>query len=271
MNELSLREVQQESIKVLKVIKSICEKENLKYSLAWGTLLGAVRHKGFIPWDDDVDIMMPREDYEKFIRYCVKHAEELQPYQLFHYSTKSDYLYVLSRFSDSRFTVNYHNVHNYGLGTFVDVYPLDGLGSSYSDAKKNMKRHRVNMRLIKVLEQDGFHASPDGMPRTLIKLLMYILAKCIGRNKLIRCLDKKCQVIRYTDSKYIGIPTVEIMESCILKKEWMDELIDTRFEDECFPIPKQYDELLKHRYGEYMKLPPKEQQVGHHDYSVYKK
>ena len=271
MSELSLREIQMESLKVLKVVKKICEKEGIQYSLAWGTLLGAVRHKGFIPWDDDVDVMMPRSEYERFISYCKNNADELKPFQIIHYSNNQQYVYVLARFSNSKFTVDYKNVRDYGLGTFVDIYPLDGLGNTYEEACKNMKKNRTLMHLIKLLNTDHFEPSPDGIAKTIMKYPVYLYAKANGLNNLISKFDKRCKSISYTDSLFVGIPTVETMESCIIQKKWIEEYTSIAFEDDTFPAPKMYDELLKHRYGNYMQLPPLEQQIAHHFYSVYKK
>lgn len=268
--ELSLREIQMESLSILKDIKKICEREGITYYLAWGTLLGAVRHNGFIPWDDDVDIMMPRKDYERFIDYCTVNSSSLLPYQLMHYTTNDRYVYVLARFTNTNFRVDYKGTQDYGLGTFVDIYPLDGLGDHYKDACKNMKKNYPYMKMIKFLTMGKFERSKS-IGKTIVKYPLYLIAKSIGRKRLIENFDLKCKSISYENSQYVGIPTVETMESCIIKKEWLSESVMHKFEDEDFPIPAMYDELLTHRYGKYMNLPPKEQQIAHHFYSVYRK
>ena len=85
--ELTLQEIQQASFEILKKIKEICDKEGFKYVLSWGTLIGAVRHKGFIPWDDDIDIMMPRPDHDKLMKYMEEHKDELKPLEVFNNDT----------------------------------------------------------------------------------------------------------------------------------------------------------------------------------------
>ncbi len=269
--ELSLKESQEAALEVLKVISRICDEEGLRYYLAWGTLLGAVRHSGFIPWDDDIDIMMPRPDYDKLIEYYIEHKDQLKNYQLLNIYTNKDYIYILSRFSDSRFYVKYKDAIDYGLGAFVDIYPLDGLGNDYSTAKKNMKKYGFLRHIIKLHEPGIYIPSPDGVAKSVLKKISYDVSAIFGREYMIKYVDKKCSKIDFDSSKYVGIPTVETMESCILKKEWIEKSVDKEFEDSIFHIPAKYDELLTHRYGDYMKLPPKEEQIAHHFYSIFRR
>ena len=107
MNDKSLEldEIQKQSVKILYTLDSICRQEGIKYFLGYGTLLGAVRHNGFIPWDDDIDVMMPRKDYEKFEKKKKKHSEELYPLALFSQETESKYPYVIDRLCDTRYSI----------------------------------------------------------------------------------------------------------------------------------------------------------------------
>ena len=113
MKKLSLREIQLESYNILLQVKRICEHNNFKYFLTYGTLLGAIRHNGFIPWDDDLDIMMPRSDYERFIQFCIDHHDDLLPYELKHYKTCDQYIYPIARLSNSNFYAQYENAKDY--------------------------------------------------------------------------------------------------------------------------------------------------------------
>ena len=107
--ELSLQEIQKGSLEILRIVAKICDKQGLIYYLAYGTLIGAIRHKGFIPWDDDIDIWMPRNDYKKFIEYFIKHKDELKPYELFSVYNNVDYPYEISRISDNRYVLDVDN------------------------------------------------------------------------------------------------------------------------------------------------------------------
>lgn len=271
MEELSLKEIQNASLKVLKELVRVIDQLNLDYSLAWGTLLGAVRHGGYIPWDDDIDIMMPREDYQKLILYCKNHESDLHPYRLMNIVTNPGYVYAITRFCDTRYKIDYENVRDYGLGIFVDIYAIDGLGNSYSEAKRNMKRNFCLRRLAKLVEMDHFIPSPNGIIKSIFKLPPYFIAKMYGREKMIKKWDNNCRKIKFTSSAYVGIPTAEISENYIMKREWFDEYTTVKFENGEYRAVTNYDMLLKHCYGNYMKLPPKDKQIPHHFYKVYKK
>ena len=133
-NQLKLEEIQEQSVKILYALDSICRQEGIKYFLAYGTLLGAVRHNGFIPWDDDIDVMMPREDYERFEEYCINNSEELYPIALFSQKTESRYPYVINRLCDIRYSIIRDDEEDCGMGLFVDIYPLDGMGNTINEA-----------------------------------------------------------------------------------------------------------------------------------------
>ncbi len=119
--ELNIRETQAVSLEILKKVADICEQNGLRYVLQYGTLLGAVRHKGYIPWDDDVDIMMPRPDYEALLAYFKEHASELDHLQFFEPRTCKDYPYMIGRISDDRYQIDMDNEKPYGMGVFIDV------------------------------------------------------------------------------------------------------------------------------------------------------
>lgn len=271
MEELNLTEIQQAALSVLLDLVEIIDKLELHYSLAWGTLLGAVRHKGFIPWDDDVDIMMPRPDYDRLMSYCLNNKNELIPYEMINIYSNPGYVYVLSRFSDTRYTIDYKNVRDYGLGIFVDIYPVDGLGTTYNEAQYYIKRNAFNRRLAKLVETDYFIKSPNGLIKTMCKFPLYLLAKSIGRSKLIESIDKSCAKVNYDTSKFVGIPTVEIEDKYIIPREWLEDYTTLLFEGHSFSVISRYDSFLTQRYGDYMKLPPENERVAHHYYSAYKK
>jgi len=265
-NELELREIQLEGLKVLKKIKEICEKENIKYFLTYGTLIGAVRHNGFIPWDDDIDIAMLREDYEKFIEYCIKNKEILYPFELKHYKTDKNYIYPIARFCNKEYFIEYNLAKDYGLGIFVDIYPLDNY-------KKNIffvKRMRMRNLIIVLAGLKKYQTSKKGIIKSILKYFFYFYSQKINLNKYIEKSDLLAQ--RYNNNTIENVECTvwdyeynEIPKACFL------ETILQKFEDDYFPIPKGYDKYLKLYYGDYMKLPRKEERVPHHNYKVYRK
>ena len=133
MQQISLKieEIQEVSLRILKRITSVCEEHGFRYTLAFGTLIGAIRHKGFIPWDDDVDILMPRPDYERFILYLTNHP--IEDLKVFNWKCVKNYPLGITRICDMRYRVLENNFIDFDHGIFVDVYPVDGLANSYND------------------------------------------------------------------------------------------------------------------------------------------
>ncbi len=268
MKEMSLKEIQDESFKVLLKIKEIFDKNNWKYFLTYGTLIGAVRHHGFIPWDDDIDIWVPRDDYEKFIDYCIRNKEELKPFELIHYTTNKNYIYPIARFSDSRYEIKYNIAKDYGLGLFVDIYPLDG----YRNDRKQKKKIAKYRRCVGICGLKEYVKS-NNFFKNIIKYpyCKYVLKKYKMSDLLFK-MDKIAQ--KYDYKKEEEVQCVEWNDNkTVFKKEWImnqeDSFLD--FNGIMFRVPYDYHEVLKAEYGNYMELPPKEQQVGHHYYSAYKK
>ena len=123
--EMSIDEIHEATLEILKVIDSIAKKLKIKYFMAYGSLIGVVRHKGFIPWDDDLDLMMLREDYEKFLVYFAEHEQELMPYKIFTNRNNKDYPNMIARVCNVNYPIQVENEIPCGMGIFVDIYPID--------------------------------------------------------------------------------------------------------------------------------------------------
>lgn len=271
MKELSLREIQIAEFRVLKRLKDICEELNIKYYIMFGTLLGAVRHKGFIPWDDDIDVMMFRDDFEKLVQYCNTHTELLNPFRLHHYTNNKKYIYPIARFSDSRYYVDYNTANDYDLGLFVDIYPYDGAGNSLEDAQKIAKRQR---RLIVPICYGGLQKvtpSVTGGFRTLGKYLMYYMVRLIGIHHFVKWADQYAKKVKIEDSIYVENTCWELEKYKMLKKSDFGDGIDMEFEGEVFKAPKEFDKILRSYYNNYMELPAEKDRIGHHYYKAYLK
>ena len=265
MIELSLEEIQQGSFEVLLKFKEICVKNNLNYFLTYGTLIGAIRHKGFIPWDDDIDICMPRPDYEKFIQYCINHAEELEPFNLKHYKTCKEYIYPIARLVDTRYKIEYSNTKDYGLGLFIDIYPLDG--ENKHDIKHSNKLNRLIRKII-LLDSTKYINSPNKI-KNIIKFPYWLVMRNFNLNKKIAKLDKIAQKYSYNDNDIVGCAVWELKE--FLEKTNFDSNVEVEFNGALFNAPIGYDNLLTQIYGDYMQLPPENERIAHHFYRAYKK
>lgn len=269
--ELSLEETQQESFKVLLKLKEIMEANNWNYCLAWGTLLGAVRHKGFIPWDDDIDIAMPRKDYEEFIQYCIEHKDELKPFSLLNSRTNDKYLYVISRFTDA---TNFKYVplfaKDYNQGTFVDIYPIDECDEQTFE-KQYDKLFAIIKRLARRLNSRYQPCKPF-----FKNCLKWLIWNCCFRwqshrrfqlefEKKVKKINAQCK------SKDRCVVWGEEEKVLFYTEDFFTEKKELEFNGVMFRVPNNFDRILKQIYGDYMKLPPKEKRNPKHFYKIYRK
>lgn len=269
MKELSLREIQLAELNILKKIDNICSKENITYFLFWGTLIGAIRHNGFIPWDDDVDIALPRDGYNKLLNYLKNNKQDIYPLELRHYSVTKNYIYPIARLVDTSYKVEYFNVEDYGLGLFVDLYPLDGWGNTDKDARSIANEFKLNQTLITLSGYKHFLPSSKNYLRTLPKYLLYLFAKHKGPNYFIGKADNMAQNNKYEDCKFVGCTSWEAYPQYRIDKKDLVP-IKHKFEDGYYNIPQGYDRILRNAYGNYMEFPPIEEQNPHHNYKAYK-
>lgn len=273
MKELAMKEMQQVAFNILKQVAAICEKNGFQYTLAYGTLIGAIRHKGFIPWDDDIDIMMPRPDYERFISYCNEHPQELGNLQLFNMNVCKDYPYMITRVSDSNTILEVENEKPYGIGVFIDIYVLDGAGKTKEEAIKKMNETKIFPSLIFYSTRKHYSAKNTvGLKKKLMKFPGFFVAKLIGKRKLVKILLNKVDKNKYEESAYVAcLLWSTYKQKEILPKSMFDEYTDVTFEGCSFKSVKDYDGYLRNFYGNYMELPPVEKRIAHHFFKAYKK
>ena len=270
MKELTLKESQEASLQVLKEIHRICVENNIKYSLAFGTLIGAIRHKGFIPWDDDIDIIMPRPDYDLFLLYMKNNAQK-ERVKIFNRHNTPNYPYGITRVCDTNYIIRTHNVEDCGMGIFVDVYPFDGIGTEIEEAKRLMNNASNISSIICVAHRKKFERPAGWSPINIWKSYKsFKYVHSIGIDYYFNELEKIINNLDYSNSTLTGCPSWAFYK-CIYKKEWLEDLTIASFEGAMFSISSYYDEMLRTVYGDYMKLPKVKDRIPHHDYKVYKK
>lgn len=269
---LLMQDVQKEASAILNKLDAICKKIGTKYCLAYGTLIGAIRHKGFIPWDDDIDIMMPRKDYDKLISFFIENDNNIEGLSVFSPETNKDYPYMIARVCSDKYIIETDNEKSCGMGIFIDIYPLDGMGNDLEIAKK--KKRKINRSIALCFISTRLKFKRGNTKSTLkmwLKFPAFIFAHLMGKEFFFKQIQKQSKYADYDNSKYIGclVWGSDEGDRGVYLKEWFEKMIDWEFEEYIFKIPVGYDKLLKQTYGEYMKLPPEEERVAHHFYSAY--
>ena len=266
--EIKLRDIQLHSLEILKYLDDVCDSQGLDYFIMYGTLIGAVRHEGFIPWDDDIDIMMPRKDYEallSFFENC-----ETKDFKLLNYRNSQNYPYMISRVSDCRFKLEVQNEANFGLGVFVDVYPLDDISNSLLFALFKGRVHGILSSLYFAstrLNPPKFISIKD-----LLKVVHFFVAKVVGKRFLGLLLDKS-KLDTNNPKKYVGCLQWMTSDSDrnVIKRTLIEGRTRLMFEGVEVNAPLNYDRILSDYYGNYMRLPPKKERVPHHLYKAFRK
>lgn len=269
MQEIQLEELKQIELRIMVEFDEICQKLGLRYSLGGGTLLGAIRHKGFIPWDDDVDVMLPRPDYDKLIRYSKKH--EL-PFQLISYETSANYSNPFA-IAVRRGTILHEDEinHNEDVGIHIDIFPLDGLADTKEEALKIYNATRFDRELITACQwKKFFRSKTHSVIYEPIRFAFFALSRFHDVKKLIRKVDQYNRKHPFDNYEYVACVCGDYRAKEIMKLSEMNSFLDVTFEGHTFKAISGYDQYLKQHYGDYMQLPPKEKQVSHHLFKAYK-
>lgn len=270
MEELTIKEIHKATIDNLKKIIEICDKIHVNYFLAYGSLIGAIRHKGFIPWDDDCDLVMLRPDYEKFMSYCIQHEKELYPYKLLCRENTKNYPYNIARFNDMRYKAIYDNVQQYESGLFVDIYPLDGIDNLDKESIEALDKKRDYLiKMILWAIDDHYEPSTHNKwYRSVIKYFIRLYAKLRGAGYFLDKMENMKNLYSFEKSEYVAEMTWDV-QTVIYEKRWFSDYITVKFENIDVKIPKEYDAFLKVHYGDYMQLPKIEDRVPSHGYKLY--
>ena len=264
------KEVTPEQVKaiaydILVDVADFCERNRLQYSLACGTALGAIRHGGFIPWDDDVDICMPRPDYERFLDMYIS-----ERYALYDTRYQKNYPYPFAKVCDPR-TVLIDDIEDpCKFGVYIDVFPIDGLPDGELQQKKYMKKLGRMLRvlswkrMLKDKKMDILHK--------LILLAAKSVLHIVPIRFLLQNLERTVQKYSYTKSDYVGhVVSPAPWGSDIKPKVVFENPVRHVFEDREFFVPGDADKYLTLEYGDYMQLPPEEKRVAKHDFVAYYK
>lgn len=253
----TLKEIQQSELEILIYFRNFCNENGWKYFITAGTLLGAVRHGGFIPWDDDVDVVMPRADYDRFIKLMRKNKDKRFVFQ----DAKTDINYPIycPKLREKKYIVRevlFGKALKYN-GCYIDILPLD---KCPVESRKARIFFDLNVFLTTALIKKVNSEYPVGYNKKAIKRLhtiVRLLPRCVIRllRELIR-RNVKGEMICTVDGAH-GYPHE------VYKREWFSEQVPMEFEGEIFSAPIGWDKLLKNMYGDYMEFPDEDKRGGH--------
>ena len=252
MQQLSLREVQLEELELLKDFDQFCKKHNLKYSLCYGTLIGAARHKGFIPWDDDIDICLSRPDYEKLITILPKvfHSN-----YLLRSIERNNSKYPFARLEklDIKIEDEYSNANQF---LFMDIMPVDGLPNDKNEVVSIYKKRKIYSKMLELCDAKLGHGK--SFSRAFIKSILIIFAKCVGYKYWAHKLDQLAKQYDYNTSDYVGAITGGVYgEAECMVKDAFEKRVPIEFRDLKLEVFSCYDTYLSNLYGRnYMEIPP---------------
>lgn len=260
MRKIGLDEFRKVSLNILLEIDKFCHANDIRYSLMYGTLLGAVRHKGFIPWDDDIDIMMPRPDYERFIKTFPGTVYYLR---LENYDTDDLTPISWTKVCDVR-TVTY--TPSMQTSVFVDVFPIDGAPDD--EHVEEHIRETIKRRNYVIKKRKSYKYGKNrfvAYAKYVIKCFLYPK----NRRRAIAEYESYILSHPFDMSPNAGRPGFWFQPLDIMPAKVFKEYETILFEGHEVMCIKDYDTFLRRTYGDYMKLPTKEQQVRWHDYPTY--
>ena len=239
---------------ILDAVARYCDSHGIVYSLSSGTLLGAVRHGGYIPWDDDIDLYMPRESYDRFLDGF---HDDSGTYAVLKPGDDTSYYYTFAKVIDTRTTLIENEVDGFEIGIYLDIFPVDGVPEDIHEREKLFKRKKMlyKIRRCKIAKTNPLNSALAYWCYRLLPVSVKSLERRIDR--LVRANPNSALVCNLTEAGPLR-PGSAFPAACFAST------VDITFEDKSYKAMTGYKQYLELTYGDYMTLPPEEQRVRHH-------
>lgn len=245
-----LRKHQEVLVEMLQVIDVICKKHEIQYMLFAGTALGAVRHKGFIPWDDDLDIVMLRSDYEKFLDIAEKELDSNMYYMQKEFSEHYPNFFSKLRKNNTacieRYVPKDSKVHQ---GIYIDIFPCDNL--SDNPMKRRLQFLASKIVIASSLEERGY------LTNSFLKKIVMKLCKYVPRKRIHNYVKNEKEMNSKNVHTFFGAASK--YKKNVFPREWFKEILEMPFEEKKYPVSVAYDQMLSKIYGDYMTPTPESQ------------
>lgn len=257
MDDKIIKKLRDTQIEILDKVHSFCDDNNIKYYLYAGTLLGAVRHKGFIPWDDDLDIIMPRKDYDRFIKLFMK-SDLLNNYFLQNTDTEPEYHLPFTKIRKKNTLYSEKGLEELDInhGIFIDIFPMDFSKKNYGfvyktrDLLEKNLVHVAGMRQLKIKTVSMFSS------------ILYAATRIMSVHRILKIAEWLCKAVKKGDY-YVIFSSYFNCEKETVPVEYYNNPVLLRFDGKQYYAPGEYHKILEIKYGNYMELPPENERENH--------
>lgn len=263
VTELTIDEIRSGQLEILKQVATFCNDNDLVYFLCGGSLIGAVRHSGYIPWDDDIDVMMPRPDYERFVKKF-----KINGLSLYNIETEPTYTLPFVKVGSNATVIEGKNyLKHLNIGINIDIFPIDGFPKKSDLQLKKIKRLRAYINLLKTKNLQV--EKKWNLWKKTIFLLFRPFSAILSNRFLIKKINNIAKQEAFIDSDYAGIAIWGYGRKEICKRTWFEGHKSITFEDDSFHAPIGTEQYLETVYGDFMKLPPEAERISNHWFKVY--
>lgn len=263
-----LEKKKRNALEILRYFIGFCNKHGLRYYCAFGTAIGAVRHKGFIPWDDDIDVQMPRPDYEKLMG--MRPEVENDDYELLELRFTPGYFAAFAKLSDRHTTLREYESQHVLLGNNIDIFPIDGISSDMGRYRKDyLLSQKYRKRLFSLSEIHDWKwvrlKLAQCHPLAILKYLEVCTGRTAKRERLLKRMRKLETAHPFGSTGMVANYYLwSSYDRLCMPEEWYGEGVTGSFEGMEVMLPAEYDKVLTRIYGDYMHFPPESERVSTH-------